>query len=100
MNIVELATQAGLQLLLDGRIGSQTYQSVSGSLGALQRFADAVSAATRAEACELVHASGHAKHNTRRNTPARARRIHRRPLHCRGSVTGRPAVSKQPHPSV
>jgi hypothetical protein len=49
MNIIEMATQAGLQVLLDARIGSQTYQSVSGSLPALQRFADAVKAETLAE---------------------------------------------------
>lgn len=52
MNILDIATQAGLQVLLDARIGSQTYHSVCGSLGALQRFADAVSAATRAESPE------------------------------------------------
>jgi hypothetical protein len=46
MNIIEIATQAGLQVLLDARIGTQTYHSVCGSLSALQRFADAVSTAT------------------------------------------------------
>ncbi|MEA3122467.1 MAG: hypothetical protein QOH33_2045 [Paraburkholderia sp.] len=46
MNIIDIATQAGLQVLLDARIGSQTYHSVSGSLPALQRFADAVRAET------------------------------------------------------
>lgn len=49
MNIIEMATQAGLQVLLDARIGSQCYHSVSGSLPALQRFADAVRAETLAE---------------------------------------------------
>ncbi len=47
MDIIELARQAGLEVLLDARIGSVTYHSVSGSLPALQRFADAVEAATR-----------------------------------------------------
>ncbi len=51
MDIIELARQAGLQVLLDARIGSQTYHSVCGSLPALQRFAEAVEAAmhTRAQ---------------------------------------------------
>ena len=47
MDIIELAREAGLQVLLDARIGSQTYHSVSGSLPALQRFVDAVEAALR-----------------------------------------------------
>lgn len=47
MDIIELAREAGLQVLLDARIGSQTYHSVSGSLPALQRFADAVEATLR-----------------------------------------------------
>jgi|GEM_PF-2320979 len=47
MDILELARQAGLQVLLDARIGSQTYHSVSGSLPALQRFADAIEAQAR-----------------------------------------------------
>jgi hypothetical protein len=54
MNIIEMATQAGLQVLLDARIGSQTYHSVSGSLPALQRFADAVRAETLGESFEHV----------------------------------------------
>lgn len=48
MDIIELAREAGLQVLLDARIGTQTYHSVSGSLPALQRFVDAVEAALRA----------------------------------------------------
>jgi hypothetical protein len=48
MDIIELARQAGLQVLLDARIGSQTYHSVCGSLPSLQRFAEAIEAATRA----------------------------------------------------
>lgn len=50
MDIIELARQAGLQVLLDARIGSQTYHSVCGSLPALQRFADAIEAAMREQA--------------------------------------------------
>ncbi|HEX7683849.1 MAG TPA: hypothetical protein VF446_10005 [Trinickia sp.] len=49
MDIIELARQAGLQVLLDARIGSQTYHSVCGSLPALQRFAEAIEAAMLAQ---------------------------------------------------
>lgn len=47
MDIIELAREAGLEVLLDARIGTLTYHSVSGSLTALQRFADSVEAAMR-----------------------------------------------------
>jgi hypothetical protein len=44
MDIVKIARTAGLQILLDARIGRETYHSVSGSLSSLQRFADAICA--------------------------------------------------------
>lgn len=47
MDIIELARQAGLEVLLDARIGSQSYHSVCGSLPALQRFAEAIEASMR-----------------------------------------------------
>lgn len=101
MNIVELARQAGLQLLLDGRIGTETYQSISGSLCALQRFADAVSAATR----EASLAPSPEKRNTsqpvRRGTPARARRARRRlTLRCRHGAARGLAALPRAHRSV
>ncbi|MEW6339517.1 MAG: hypothetical protein RXR20_34285 [Paraburkholderia sp.] len=49
MDIVKIARTAGLQILLDARIGRETYHSVSGSLSSLQRFADAVCAAVADE---------------------------------------------------
>ena len=49
MDIVKIARTAGLQILLDARIGRETYHSVSGSLSSLQRFADEVRAATADE---------------------------------------------------
>lgn len=49
MDIVKLARTSGLQILLDARIGRETYHSVSGSLSSLQRFADAVCAAAEDE---------------------------------------------------
>jgi hypothetical protein len=49
MDIIEIATKAGMQVLVDARIGRETYHSVCGSLPALQRFADAVCAAMNEE---------------------------------------------------
>ncbi|WP_183082004.1 hypothetical protein [Paraburkholderia sp. BL23I1N1] len=40
-DIVEIARAAGMTVLLDGQIGRQQYQSVTGSLASLHRFADA-----------------------------------------------------------
>jgi hypothetical protein len=42
MDLIELARESGMAVLLDARIGCQEYVSVSGSLAALERFADAV----------------------------------------------------------
>jgi hypothetical protein len=42
MDIIELAIASGMQVTLDGRIGTQEYCSVHGSLQALRRFAEAV----------------------------------------------------------
>lgn len=61
MDIVKLARTSGLQILLDARIGRETYHSVSGSLSSLQRFADAVCAAVedeRAATLDPVEHSG------------------------------------------
>jgi hypothetical protein len=49
MDIIDIATKAGMQVLVDARIGRETYHSVCGSLPALQRFADAVCAAMHEE---------------------------------------------------
>ena len=43
MDIIEMARSSGMAVILDGRIGREEYQSVCGSLSALQRFAEAVS---------------------------------------------------------
>jgi hypothetical protein len=42
MDIIDLARASGMTVILDGRIGFEQYQSVCGSLPALQRFADAI----------------------------------------------------------
>lgn len=38
MDTIEMARAAGLVVLLDARIGQQTYHTVTGSLAALERF--------------------------------------------------------------
>jgi small nuclear ribonucleoprotein (snRNP)-like protein len=42
MDILEMATNSGLLVTLDGRIGLEEYRSVYGSLSALDRFANAI----------------------------------------------------------
>ncbi|MGF6757113.1 hypothetical protein [Paraburkholderia sp. GAS42] len=42
MDIIDIARASGMAVTLEGRIGREEYQSVCGSLSALQRFADAV----------------------------------------------------------
>lgn len=42
MNIVDIARASGLVVVLDGRIGLEEYQSICGSVSALERFAEAV----------------------------------------------------------
>jgi hypothetical protein len=42
MDIIDMARVSGMTVILDGKIGREEYQSVCGSLSALQRFADAV----------------------------------------------------------
>jgi hypothetical protein len=42
MDIIDMARASGITVILDGRIGREEYQSVCGSLSALQRFAEAV----------------------------------------------------------
>ncbi|SOE97154.1 hypothetical protein SAMN05414139_10229 [Burkholderia sp. D7] len=49
MNVLELARESGLAVLLDGRIGCEEYTSVSGSIDALLRFAAVVRMASLRE---------------------------------------------------
>ncbi len=42
MDIIDMARASGMAVILDGRIGREVYQSVCGSISALQRFAEAV----------------------------------------------------------
>jgi hypothetical protein len=56
MDVAAIAKAAGLTVLLDGQIGRQKYESVSGSLAALCRFGEAYSEAKR-EAAMLDQAA-------------------------------------------
>lgn len=42
MDIIDVARQSGMAVILDARIGREEYHSVCGSLSALQKFADAI----------------------------------------------------------
>lgn len=42
MDILRIAAESGMQVILDGRIGCEEYRSVVGSVQALHRFADAL----------------------------------------------------------
>ena len=45
MNILELAADAGMLVVLDGRIGGTEYRSVHGTMDAFQRFVHALESA-------------------------------------------------------
>lgn len=49
MDLIELARESGMAVLLDAKIGREQYVSVSGSLAALARFADAVRGESEAD---------------------------------------------------
>jgi hypothetical protein len=42
MDILKIAAESGMQVILDGRIGREEYRSVVGSVQALERFANAL----------------------------------------------------------
>lgn len=54
MDIAAMARAAGLTVLLEGRIGRETYESISGSLEALRRFGDAYRAAAAVESAHIA----------------------------------------------
>ena len=49
MDILKIAEHSGMQVILNGRIGREEYESVHGSIQALQRFADALLASEVSE---------------------------------------------------
>ncbi|OJA88680.1 hypothetical protein [Burkholderia ubonensis] len=76
--LLALARQAGLLVTLDGQIGREKYQSIVGSVAALQRFAAALrqQAAVAAPAPPPVRRASRRGHvrvsRTRRFSPCRA----------------------------
>lgn len=52
MDIIDLARQAGMTVVLDAKIGRQEYQTVHGSVTALKAFAELVSASLQCESAE------------------------------------------------
>jgi hypothetical protein len=57
MDVIELARASGLQVILDGRIGREEYQSVCGSVDSLRRFADAISLSIEVPASAVTPAA-------------------------------------------
>lgn len=49
MDILDIARQAGMTVVLEARIGRQEYHSVHGSIAALESFAERVRASTAEE---------------------------------------------------
>jgi imidazoleglycerol phosphate dehydratase HisB len=49
MDILNLARQSGMTVVLDARIGQQEYHSVHSSVAALERFAALIEALRKAE---------------------------------------------------
>lgn len=68
MNILELAADAGMLVLLDGRIGRTEYRSVHGTLDAFQRFVQALESA-------LVNADDSGGSGCRTTYPRRLRQF-------------------------
>lgn len=52
MDLIDMARESGMAVVLNARIGREEYHSVCGSLSALQKFAEAVRQST------ANHASG------------------------------------------
>lgn len=49
-----MARAAGFTVVLDGRIGRETYESVSGTLAALRRFGDAYNAPVETDVGQVI----------------------------------------------
>jgi hypothetical protein len=52
MNVLELARESGMTVVLDARIGQQEYHSVHSTVAALERFAALLAAARSAQAVQ------------------------------------------------
>jgi methyl coenzyme M reductase gamma subunit len=51
MDIEKIASDSGMLVVLDGRIGREEYKSVYGSVQALQRFANSIRELVASETC-------------------------------------------------
>ena len=54
MDILNLARQSGMTVVLDARIGQEEYHSVRSSVAALERFAALIEAVRQAEAAKRI----------------------------------------------
>lgn len=52
MDILDLAKQSGMTVILDAKIGRQEYRTVHGSVAALERFARLVATSLQREVAE------------------------------------------------
>jgi len=72
MNVIDIARASGLTVILDGRIGREEYQSVCGSVSALQRFAEALYRSAVNQRDGTPHRSGAAATHTGRRRRRRS----------------------------
>lgn len=72
MDVLRMARESGLAVILDGRIGRQEYSSVSGSTDALKRFAEAVRLATLRKCSAVAHYPGRLTYVRQRNGKAQS----------------------------
>ncbi|ALL68851.1 hypothetical protein K788_0000139 [Paraburkholderia caribensis MBA4] len=81
MDIIDLARESGLTVILDGRIGREEYHSVCGSISALSRFAESVyQRAANPDDCvarqsSATGASGQSRRATQRSPQSEASRV-------------------------
>ncbi|CAG9250260.1 conserved hypothetical protein [Burkholderia diffusa] len=90
--LLALARESGLLVTLDGQIGREKYQSVMGSVLALQRFAAALCARARADAPVVVRPRRKARPGwprLRNRTPGGRGRLHGARRRARGCRDGR-----------
>ncbi|KVF78349.1 hypothetical protein WS75_01215 [Burkholderia sp. FL-7-2-10-S1-D7] len=92
--LLALARESGLLVTLDGQIGREKYQSVAGSVLALQRFAAALCARAGADAPVVVRPRRKARpgwprlRNRRPGGRGRLHGVRRRARVCRGARSG------------
>lgn len=90
MDIIDMARASGLTVILDGRIGREEYQSVCGSVTALQRFAESLRLCAAGEHDSTPH----------RSTAASAFGRLRRRISRLATITGAVTKPARPTPRV